>query len=82
MDSLNDRDLSGVPDDKLTPAERKELKRRLKDFVLAVRKRHASPAAAAPKKRVTKWDPTQQARKVQGKSADLNGAPATLRRAG
>lgn len=65
MDSLTDRDLSGVPDEYLTPAERQELKRRLKDFVMAVRKRHAGPAAAAaPQKRVTKWDPTQRARKA------------------
>jgi hypothetical protein len=50
MDDLSNRDLSQVPDEKLTPAERQELKRRLDAFV-AVRRVPPRP------KTVTKWDP-------------------------
>ena len=38
MHDLSKRDLSQVPDEALTPAERKELKRRLDGFVEAIRK--------------------------------------------
>ena len=38
MDDLSNRDLSQVPDEALTPAEREELKRRLDGFVEAIRK--------------------------------------------
>ena len=37
MDDLSNRDLSQVPNEALTPAEREELKRRLDGFVEAIR---------------------------------------------
>ncbi len=59
MDDLSNRDLSQVPDEELTPAEREELKRRLDSFVDVIRKRVIDGRRPAPKpKGVTKWDPT------------------------
>ena len=37
MDDLSNRDLSQVPDEELTPAERQELKRRLDAFIAVMR---------------------------------------------
>jgi len=58
MDDLSNRDLSQVPDEDLTPAEREELKRRLDSFVDAVHKRVIDGKRAAPKsKTITNPDP-------------------------
>jgi hypothetical protein len=61
MDDLSNRDLSQVPDEELTPAEREELKRRLDFFVDAVRKRVIDGRRDAPEaKSVTKREPAGQ----------------------
>ncbi len=49
MDDLSNRDLSQVPAEELTPAERAELKRRLDAFVDTVRKRVIEGRGMAPK---------------------------------
>jgi len=49
MDDLSNRDLSQVPAEELTPAERAELKRRLDAFVDTVRKRVIEGQGMAPK---------------------------------
>ncbi len=61
MDDLSNRDLSQVPEEDLTPAEREELKRRLDSFVDAVRKRVIDGDRDAPKaKGVTKRESADQ----------------------
>jgi hypothetical protein len=57
MDDLSNRDLSQVPDEKLTPAERQELKRRLDAFVAVVRDKVFRRRVPPRPKTVTKWDP-------------------------
>lgn len=47
-DDLSNRDLSQVPAEELTPAERAELKRRLDAFVETVRKRVIEGGRTAP----------------------------------
>jgi hypothetical protein len=64
MDDLNNRDLSQVPDEELSLAERQELRRRLDAFVAAMRNRvFAGRTLAARPKSIAKWDPTKQAHK-------------------
>jgi hypothetical protein len=46
-----------VPDEKLTPAERQELKRRLDAFVAVVRDKVFRRRVPPRPKTVTKWDP-------------------------
>ncbi len=49
MDDLSNRDLSQVPAEELTPAERAELKRRLDSFVDTVRERLIEGRRLPPK---------------------------------
>ena len=49
MDDLSNRDLSQVPAEELTPAERAELKRRLDSFVDTVRERLIGGRRLPPK---------------------------------
>ena len=64
MDDLSNRDLSQVPDEELTQAERNELRRRLDAFVKVMRNRVFEGRKVAPRpKSVAKWDPTQYGRK-------------------
>ena len=61
MDDLSNRDLSQVPDEDLTPAEREELKRRLDSFVEVMRRRVFDGRRVTPKaKTVRTWDPAGQ----------------------
>ena len=61
MDDLSNRDLSQVPDEDLTPAEREELKRRLDSFVEVMRKRVIDGQRAARNvKSAPKGDATDQ----------------------
>ena len=58
MDDLSNRDLSQVPDEELTPAEREELKRRLDSFVDVMRKQVFDGRRVTPRPQsVRKWDP-------------------------
>ena len=57
MDDLSNRDLSQVPADELTPAEREELKRRLDAFVAVMWNKVFTPGPAPGPKTVAKWDP-------------------------
>ena len=60
MDDLSNRDLSQVPDEELTPAEREELKRRLDGFVEVIRRRVIDGCGPAPKPDAGgESDPTQ-----------------------
>lgn len=58
MDDLSNRDLSQVPDEELSLAERKELRRRLDAFVSAMRNRvfEGRTVEARPKS-ISKWNP-------------------------
>ncbi|MDH3596851.1 MAG: hypothetical protein OEU09_14995 [Rhodospirillales bacterium] len=60
MDDLSNRDLSQVSDEELTPAERRELKRRLDAFVAVMRDKVFKRDLAPRPKSVTKWDPLSQ----------------------
>ena len=60
MDDLSNRDLSQVPDEALTPAERRELKRRLGAFAAVMRDKVFTYNLAPGPKTVTKWDPLRQ----------------------
>ena len=61
MDDLKNRDLSQVPEDELTPAEREELKRRLDSFVDVIRKRVINGRRIAPQpETLTDQDPADQ----------------------
>jgi len=60
VDDLSNRDLSQVPDEELTPAERQELKRRLDAFVEMMRDKIFARDPAPKPKTVTKWDPLSQ----------------------
>ena len=64
MSDLQDRDLSDIPDHKLSASERKELERRFFDFLKAVRGsivgRKAAPKAKKP---VEKWNPALHGKK-------------------
>ncbi len=57
-DELSQRDLSTIDDGDLSPQERRELQRRLDDFVnqLRVRAGLKVPDTSKPK-RITRWDP-------------------------
>ena len=61
MTDLREADLSGRPDDEMTPEERQELQRRFAAFTTALKeqdlRRQAGSPAPRPKKTVTKWDP-------------------------
>lgn len=43
MDDLSERDLSQIPDEELTPAERRELRRRFDDLFAQVRDHYSRP---------------------------------------
>jgi hypothetical protein len=61
MDDLSNRDLSQVPDEDLTPAERAELKRRLDSFVDVMRRQVFDGRRVAPRARAaTKPDRADQ----------------------
>ncbi len=65
-DDLSQRDLTGVPDEDLTPEERQELQRRLDDFVARMQLRRLDTPEAAPKpkpRRIMRWDPVALARR-------------------
>ena len=58
MDDLTQRDLSQIPDEELSPEERRELKRRFDDFVDRLRERAGRAPAKKAKtkaKRITRW---------------------------
>ena len=60
MTDLRDADLSARAEGDLTPAERRELKRRLQTFTTAVKEhelRRRADRAPAKKKSITKWRP-------------------------
>ena len=63
MSDLQDRDLSDIPDHKLSAEERSELERRFFDFLSAVRGSILGRKAPAKPKRVEKWDPALHGRK-------------------
>lgn len=64
MDNLNNRDLSHVADEDLTPEERQELDRRLEAFVDRMNLRRPEKALEKAKpKRITRWDPATIARR-------------------
>ena len=66
MDDLSQRDLSQIPDEELSPEERRELKRRFDDLVDRLRERAGMGPAKKPKKepkRVAHWDPTAISRR-------------------
>ena len=62
MDDLHNRDLSEIPEEDLSPAERRELKRRFQEFINAVGGNFKTERTT-PKKRVTKWNPETHGRK-------------------
>lgn len=58
MDDLSTRDLSQVPDEELSLAERQELRRRLDAFVAAMRNRVFEGRTVEPRpKSISKWNP-------------------------
>lgn len=64
MDDLSQRDLSDIPDEDLSPDERRELQRRLEDFVGLLRARAGKGAKAPAKpKRIMQWDPVALSRR-------------------
>lgn len=65
MDDIRHRDLSQIPEDEMSPEERRELKRRFEEFVGLMR-RSSSPNALAvkpPKKKLQRWDPTSMGKR-------------------
>ena len=63
MTDLTNLDLSDIPEDQLTPAQRKELERRFLEFLTAVRGSITGGKKAPRRKTVTKWDPALHGRK-------------------
>ena len=64
MDDLSERDLSHVADEDLTPEERRELNRRMDEFVDRMELRRPGKDAAPEKpKRIAAWDPAALARR-------------------
>ena len=65
MEDIKLRDLSRIPDSRLTHEERVELKRRYDEFVGRLRKEgNLPPPEAKPKaKRIQPWDPRTIARR-------------------
>ena len=70
MDDLSERDLSGVPDEDLTPEERQELQRRIDEFVermqfcrLEKPGKAVKPKTAPKAKRLMSWNPPSIARR-------------------
>jgi len=58
MDDLSNRDLSQVPDEELSLAERQELRRRLDAFVAAMRNRVFEGQTVEPRpKSISRWNP-------------------------
>ncbi len=60
MDDIRNRDLSGIPDEDLSPAEKRELQRRFNEFLTAI---GGTLKKAKPKKKAVKWDPAVHGRK-------------------
>lgn len=64
MDDLSQRDLSDIPDEDLSPDERRELQRRFADFVGLLRARAGKGAKGPAKpKRIMQWDPVALSRR-------------------
>jgi len=63
MTDLHNLDLSDIPEEQLTPAQREELERRFLEFLSAMRGSITGRKKAARRKAVTKWDPSQHGRK-------------------
>ncbi|MFQ5776299.1 MAG: hypothetical protein ACE5GS_17410 [Kiloniellaceae bacterium] len=58
MDDLSQRDLSDVPDEDLTPEERRELQRRFNEFLEQLQERREYDSATGPRpRRIMRWDP-------------------------
>jgi len=58
MEDLQHRDLSTVPDEAMSPVERRELRRRFVEFIGAMQRRKLGlKAPPEKKKQVVKWDP-------------------------
>lgn len=54
MDDLHERDLSQIPDEDLSPAERRELRRRFDELLAKVRDFYAGPARGGGRARKRK----------------------------
>ena len=63
MTDLHNLDLSDIPEEKLTPAQREELERRFFAFLSAMQGSIKGRKKAVPRKVVTKWDPALHGRK-------------------
>jgi len=64
VDDISQRDLSDIPDEKLSPEEREELLRRFDDFVGRLHARAGKTAKAPAKaKRIMRWDPVTLSRR-------------------
>ena len=65
MDDIKQRDLSGIPEARMTAAERKEFERRKMEFLAVLRRKGglSSEAPAPQKKQPVKWDPRAAARR-------------------
>lgn len=64
MSDLDQRDLSTVPEEEMTPEERDEVRRRLDDFLDRMRDSALKPKKAVQKpKRITAWSPPVLERK-------------------
>ena len=63
MTDLHNLDLSDIPEEQLTPAQRKELERRFFEFLSAMRGTIPGRKKAVRRKAVTKWDPLLHGRK-------------------
>ncbi len=61
-DDLSQRDLSEIADEDLSPEERRELERRLADFLGRLRGGIGVTSAEKPK-RIARWNPAAVARK-------------------
>lgn len=65
MEDIRHRDLSQIPEDEMSPEERRELKRRFEEFVGLMRRPSvANKIGTKPsEKKLQRWDPASMGRR-------------------